>query len=248
MSVPVSDGGTISNVDHFCTARRGELYGKQFTGERDFSIMFAIDVSSSQMFGSTVSKIDFALKLAGKLSEIAHEVGDKAGLILFSEDVELYKPAYAHLCIPSLEMHKIGLGSDPKGVVKFLQNILKPSSIVFFVSDFLYPDRIRNDLMEALKNLSKRHDLICVQLLDRVNLSIPPIGRLRLQDSESLDCVSCNSSDGQFSRIYANIDGKWTGKLEKDAKKVGLKFVAIENGCSEELAMEKCLDKRLAYA
>jgi uncharacterized protein (DUF58 family) len=234
-------------VDHFSTAKRGKLHGKQFTGERDFNIMFAIDISSSQMFGSTVSKIDFALNLAGKLSKIAHEIGDKAGLALFSEDVELYKPACAHLCIPNLEKRKIGLGSDPRGAVKFLQNILRPSSVVFFISDFLYPDRIRNDLMEALKNLSKRHDLICVQLLDRVNLSISPIGKLMLQDSESLDCVLCNFSDGQFSHIYADIDGKWASKLHKDAKKVGLNFVAIENGCSVELAMEKCLDKRLAY-
>jgi uncharacterized protein (DUF58 family) len=246
--VRASDCCAVNNVDHFCTAKRGEVCVKQFAGERDFDVLFAIDGSSSQMFGSALSKIDFALKLAEKLGDIARKVGDRVGLLLFSEDIELYEPPCPHPCVPNLSNRHLGQKSNPCAAVKFLQNMLRTSSIVFFVSDFLYPDRIREHLLEALKTLSKRHDLICVQLADRIDVAIPPIGRLRLQDAESLDCVLCNSNDRYFSNIHNNIDIKWASKLHKDAERAGLKFITIRNGCNVEAAIKKCLNKRLAYA
>jgi hypothetical protein len=184
--------------------------------------------------------------LANGLFTIARKVRDRAGLVLFSESVEFYKAPCTDLCVPNLGSRKFGIKSDPRMVAGFLQSMLKVSSVIFFVSDFLYPNKIRDNLMEALKTLSKRHDLVCVQLLDQIDVTIPSIGKLRLQDSESLECALCNSSDMKFSSIYGNIDTKWTSKLRRDAKKVGLKFVAIRNGCSVESAIKKCLDKRLA--
>jgi hypothetical protein len=150
--------------------------------------------------------------------------------------------------LPDLGGRKLGVKSNPKVAVKFLQNVLKVSSIVFFISDFLYPDRMRDNIIGSLRALSRRHDLVCVRLCDRVDAAIPAIGRLRLQDSESLDCLCCDSSSGHFSSTYGNIHGKWASKLHGDAAKVGLKLVAIDNGCAVKLAVEKCLDKQLACA
>jgi uncharacterized protein (DUF58 family) len=247
-SVRASCCGVSYNIDHFCTARRGELYAKQFIGERDFDIVFAVDASSSQMFGSATAKIDFAMRLVDELSNVARKVGDRTGLILFSESVDFYKPACASLCVPNLKNQKLGIKSDPSVVVKFLQSMLKCSSAVFFISDFLYPDKIRDGLIGSFRTLARRHDFECVWLRDRVDVAIPAVGKLRLQDAESLDCLCCDSSSGHFSDVYGDIHAKWASKLCQDAEKARLRLVSIDSGCSVELAIEKCLDKQLACA
>jgi len=174
-SVRASDYCEANNVDHFCTAKRVKPYVKQFVGERDFDVIFAIDVSSSQMFGSAISKSDFVLKLANGLFTIAHKVGDRVGLVSFSEKIEFYRPPCTDLCAPNLGSRKFGIKSDPRMAAEFLQNMLKISSVIFFVSDFLYPNKTRDSLMGALKALSKRHDLVCVQLLDQIDAAISPL-------------------------------------------------------------------------
>jgi uncharacterized protein (DUF58 family) len=244
-SVRLSHCDMPHRIDHFCTARRGELYAKQFIGERDFDMVFAVDASSSQMFGSAEAKIDFALKLVDKLSNVACKVGDRAGLILFSEGVDFYKPACTNPHVPDLKNRKFGVKSDPGVVVKFLQNTLKCSSVVFFISDFLYPDKIRDSLIGAFRTLARRHDFVCVWLRDRVDVAIPAVGKLRVQDAESLDCLCCDPNNRRFSNIYGDIHAKWAGKLCRDVEKAGLKLVTIDGGCAIELAIKKCLDKHL---
>jgi uncharacterized protein (DUF58 family) len=247
-SIPLSDCGSANGVDHFCTAKRGELFVKQFTGERDFDVIFAIDISSSQMFGSAISKIDFALNFANGLSRIANEVGDRTGLLLFSMNVECYRPACANLHVPNLKNRKLGATSNPSLAIKFLQRILKVSSVIFFISDFLYADKTLEKLVGNFKTLSKRHEIVCLRLSDPVDRSLPPIGKLRLQDAESLATVCCDSGKGNFSHIYAETSSKWAVKLRRNFRKFGLQFVSVNNGCDVESAMRKCLDKRLAYA
>jgi uncharacterized protein (DUF58 family) len=247
-SIPLSRCGSAGSIDHFCTAKRGESFAKQFTGERDFDIIFAIDTSSSQMFESSIPKIDFALDFASGLSRIASEIGDRTGLLLFSGNMEHYSPACANLHVPNLKNRKLGTTSNPSLAITFLQRILKVSSVIFFISDFLYADKALEKMMGNLKTLSRRHEVVCLRLSDPFDRSLPSIGKLRLQDAETLATVCCDTGKENFSRIYAETSGKWAVKSRKNFRKVGLQFVSNNNGCNVEFAIGKCLDKRLAYA
>jgi uncharacterized protein (DUF58 family) len=235
----------VSQIDHFCTAKRGELFAKQFIGERDFDVIFAVDVSSSQMCGSMISKIDFALKFVSKLSRLAEEIGDRVGLLLFAEGIEYYRPASSNLYMPDLRNFGLGRRGDPNIAARFLQNTLKVASVIFFISDFLYSDGEMDSLTEKLSRLSRKHDLVCLQLSDPIDKLMPRVGKLRLQDSESMDCVFFDSSDEHVASTYSEISGKWATKLRKRFRKFGLRFASIKNGCDVELAVRKSLDKQL---
>jgi hypothetical protein len=138
--------------------------------------------------------------------------------------------------------------SDPGLAVKFLLNALAVASAVFFISDFLYTDREMNSLIENLNILSRRHDLVCLRLIDPVDRTIPHVGMLRMQDSELIDCVICDSHDERFSRAYDAITRKRTSNLRRIFRKFGLRLIDIRNGCNIESAVVKSLDKRLASA
>ena len=86
-------GDDVRTIDWNVTARTGEPHIKLFTEERELTILLMIDVSASADFGSVAdSKRELAAEAAGVLAASAIRNRDRVGLILFSDEVELYIP------------------------------------------------------------------------------------------------------------------------------------------------------------
>src|SRR6201999_3906576 len=86
-------GDEIRSIDWNVTARMGAPFVKKFTEERELSVMLIVDVSASENFGSTSqSKRELAARsrVPDPLSAIRNN--DKVGLLLFSDEVELFIP------------------------------------------------------------------------------------------------------------------------------------------------------------
>ena len=80
-------------IDGNVTARTGDLHIKKFTEERELTVVLVVDVSASGTFGSVeASKRELAAELAAMLAFSAIRNQDKVGLILFSDDIELFVP------------------------------------------------------------------------------------------------------------------------------------------------------------
>ena len=86
-------GDEVRTIDWNVTARTGRTYVKKFTEERELTIMLLIDVSASGEFGSShQSKREMMAELGSVLAFSAVRNNDKVGLILFTDEVELYIP------------------------------------------------------------------------------------------------------------------------------------------------------------
>src|SRR5712671_2379459 len=86
-------GDEIRAIDWNVTARLGTAFVKKFTEERELTVVLVVDVSASGNFGSvSQSKRELAAEVACVLAFSAIRNNDKVGLILFSDDVELYIP------------------------------------------------------------------------------------------------------------------------------------------------------------
>ena len=86
-------GDEVRTIDWNVTARAGRPFVKKFTEERELTILLMVDVSASGNFGSGAqSKRELAAELASVLAFSAIRNSDKVGLILFSDQVELYIP------------------------------------------------------------------------------------------------------------------------------------------------------------
>ena len=87
-------GDDIRSIDWNVTARTGDPFIKTFREERELKIMLAIDISGSGEFGSTgPSKREYAAELGAILAFSALKNNDKVGLVLFTDEIELYIPA-----------------------------------------------------------------------------------------------------------------------------------------------------------
>ena len=86
-------GDDIRAIDWNVTARYNEPYIKVFEEERELTMMLVVDISGSEFFGTTNQfKKDTITEIAATLAFSAIQNNDKVGLILFSDQVELYIP------------------------------------------------------------------------------------------------------------------------------------------------------------
>ena len=86
-------GDDVRNIDWNVTARYSEPYIKVFEEERELTMMLMADVSSSELFGTDQQpKAEIVTEIAATLAFSAMQNNDKIGLILFTDQIELYIP------------------------------------------------------------------------------------------------------------------------------------------------------------
>src|SRR5580704_6951148 len=138
-------GDDVRNIDWNVTNRMGRPFVKRFREERELGVILALDVSASGAFGSVRrSKRESAVEIAATLAASAARSGDKIGLLLFTEETELFLPprkGRRHISRAIKEMlffepkHK---GTNIPAALTFLNRAIKRRSIVFLFTDFLH--------------------------------------------------------------------------------------------------------------
>ena len=198
-------GDDIRDIDWNVTARTGKAYIKRFVEEREMTLLFAVDLSASGEFG-TVNKMknELAAEFCAVLAFAASKNNDKVGLLIFTDRIELYIPpkkGSRHVLrlireLLAFEMPKrktdIPLGLD------YVAKVLRKRATVFVVSDF-----IETGYKKSLSLLNKRHDVVAVPVRDRVEMSMPNVGLIELEDAETGEVLLVDTASGQFQRGYS---------------------------------------------
>lgn len=190
---PYQPGDEIRTIDWNVTARTGTPYVKRFVEERELSVMLVVDASASENFGSVNRfKRELAAELTAVLAFAATTNNDKVGLLIFTDQIELYIPPrkgrkhVLRLIRELLAFEPKHSGTNIKLALDSVNRLLKRRSIVFLVSDFVAnPDSYRKEL--AMTN--RRHDLIAVELRDPLEAGIANVGLLTLEDPETGEIV-----------------------------------------------------------
>lgn len=182
-------GDDVRSIDWNVTARAGEPYIKQFVEERELTVMLVLDASASILFGSVKRmKRDLAAELGAVLALSAISNNDRVGLLVFSDQIELFIPPYKgrnhvlRLIRDLMAAAPAGKGTDMVLALKTINRILQRRSIVFLISDFLLSG---DEYLRELSLVSRRHDVIAVTLRDRLEQSWPEVGLVRLEDAET---------------------------------------------------------------
>ena len=142
---PYIAGDDVRTIDWNVTARTGVPYIKRYSEERELTILFLVDVSGSQSYGSrSRSKMELAAEVTALLALTAIRNQDKIGLILFSDKIVKYiPPRKGRDSVMRLVREVLAAedeakgGTDVEGVLKFLNGVQKRRAVVFLVSDFL---------------------------------------------------------------------------------------------------------------
>jgi uncharacterized protein (DUF58 family) len=217
---PYQYGDEIRTIDWNVTARMGNPYVKRYVEERELSVLLLVDASASENFGSIKQfKRELAAELTAVLSFAATTNNDKVGLLIFTDQIELYIPPrkgrkhVLRLIRELLAFEPKGRGTDIEMALETANQILKRRSIIFLVSDFLAePAGYR----KALAITNRRHDVIAVDLHDPLETKIADVGLVALDDPETGEIAWVDTS----SRSWQEAFNQSVSRLENDKSKV----------------------------
>lgn len=199
-------GDDVRNIDWNVTARYNEPYIKVFEEERELTMMLMVDVSGSEHFGTTNQfKKEIITEISATLAFSAMQNNDKAGLILFSDKVELFIPPkkgkshVLRIIRELLEFKPESNKTDIAEALKFMTGVMKKKAIVFVLSDF-----IAEDYERTLKITGSKHDLTGIRVYDPKEEAIPNIGMVQMQDAETGKIKLINTQSQSVRNAYGN--------------------------------------------
>lgn len=225
------EGDDVRTIDWNVTARTGKPYVKRFSEERERSLLFMLDVSSSNLFGSKVSRLETATEIVASLMFSAIKNNDKVGLLTFANGVRSYYPPkkgknYA------LRLAKEMLSTTPtqettnlNSALEFVDKTLKRKAVVFIISDFYMPQ-----LERPLFYCRHRHDLIAISISEPFEEAFPNAGFIRLRDPETGQEIEI---DAASPRVRKAVSEKLMNKREELMERLREARVTplfIENG------------------
>jgi uncharacterized protein (DUF58 family) len=189
-------GDDVRGIDWNVTARYNEPYVKVFEEERELTMMLMADVSGSEHFGtSNQFKKDIITEIAATLAFSATQNNDKVGLILFSDDIELFIPpkkGKGHVLRIIRELIEFKPKSKKTSIdvaLQFLSSVLKKRAIVFMLSDFM-----DDDYEKSAKIAGSKHDLTGIRVYDKHDEEIPNLGMVPILDAETNSVQLVNTS------------------------------------------------------
>jgi len=186
-----SPGDEVKSIDWKVSARMGKPFIKRYREEREQVVMLLVDMSGSGRFGTTQSiKRETAAEIAAILAFNAIRNNDKAGAILFTDQVERYIPpkkGSAHVWRLIREIFTFRpehTGTDIVEAVDFLARVCRKRTVSFLVSDFLTEDFGRNTALR-IKSAARKHELISVLVTDPGEFRLPDGGIVAFRDLET---------------------------------------------------------------
>jgi uncharacterized protein (DUF58 family) len=244
-------GDDIRTIDWNVTARTGHPYVKRYVEEREITVFFLVDLSSSGAFGSQAKfKNEIATEFCALLAFSAIKNNDKVGLIVFTDSIELFIPpakgtSHVLRLIRELLYFEQGkkrqrTGTNIALALNYLGRVLHKRGVVFLVSDFL-----DKNFEKPLGVLARRHDLIAVTVLDPREYALPDVGLLEIQDAETGATVLVDTGSRKVRRRYTRVAEAKNGHLNSLFKSAGVDHIQLYTDRDYVLDLVKFFRKRI---
>lgn len=231
-----SSGDDIRDIDWNVTARMGAPFVKKYVEERELNVLLLVDASASGRFGSAnASKLQMIVETAALLAFSAIRNNDKVGLHMFTDREELLLPPRSgrghvlRLIRELVAAKPLGSSTDISKALEASASALKKKSIIFLISDFIDPKGYER----AMRTVNLRHDLVAVRVLDPLELQLPALAGMSVEDSESGEIVHFDGSSASARAAYAESAARL--HAENAASCRHAKVDLIEMRCGDDL-------------
>jgi uncharacterized protein (DUF58 family) len=239
-------GDDIRNIDWNVTARFNQPFIKVFEEERELTVMLLVDVSGSGAFGSSGAfKRDLMTEIAAVLSFSAIFNNDKAGVIFFSDKVEkviLPKKGKKHILRIIRELIDFKAQSNTTNLnepLRFLSNVIKKRCTAFILSDFIAPD-----FDESLRIASSKHDIVALNIYDKLEVSFPDIGLVKVKDAETGNEKWIDTSSAKVRLAYNDRWNSHVASLKNSFNRCGVDYAELRTDLDYVNPLIKLFKKR----
>lgn len=233
-------GDDVRTIDWNVTARAGHPFVKKFREDRELTIVLLVDVSGSLDFGSTgASKRELEAELASVLALSATRNNDRVGLVLFTDEIELYiPPKKGRYHVLRVVREILGAqprhrGTDVDKALRFVNEVTKGRAIVFLLSDLQSTRAAAAQLAglrDAVRLVNRRHDLVAMHLFDPREMTLPNVGMLSLEDAETGELVQLDTGKAKVRERYAALAESRRVETARTLRREGVDCLEIQAG------------------
>ena len=222
-------GDDIRSIDWNVTARMGHPFVKRYVEERELTVLFVVDGSGSQFFGTgPKTKGELGAEVAALIAFAAIKNNDRVGLMVFTDRIEMYIPPakgsrhVLRIVRELLSFRSSSRGTDISAALQAAGRLLRRRAVVFLISDFR--DR---DFHSPLSIAGRRHDLVALRISDPREGDLPDCGLIEMADPETGRRVLVDTSSEQVRSSVARVENERTASLEKLFRRAGVDQVVL---------------------
>ena len=251
-------GDDVRAIDWNVTARTGEPHVKLFTEERELTVMLLVDMSASLDLGSTdADKRNLVARLAATFAFSAIRNNDRVGLIGFSDRVEVFVPPrsgrkHVLAVVQQILTHRPkSRETDLTVALETMARLGRRHAVVILISDFI--DAGLSDASgrgaafeRALKLVRRSNDVIPVRVEDPIELALPKLGLVAVEDLELLDRGGIRLVDlgGRRAARYRDQVEAERRAFDKLMNRLRLETMTIRCGENWEKPMVRFFERR----
>ena len=220
-------GDDVRHIDWNVTARLQVPHVREFNEEREVAAWFVLDLSPSVAFGSReLQKRAVSAEFVAVLARILTRHGNRVGALCYGSSVDTVIPARSgrrqvlHLLhrMTTRPEAKQATATDLADFLRTAYRVAPRRSLMFVVSDFISTP----GWAEPLARLAQRHDVVAVRLYDPMEMELPDLGLLVVQDSETGEQLFIDTHDRGFRRRFAAAAARREDELRNAFRVAGV--------------------------
>jgi uncharacterized protein (DUF58 family) len=205
----------VRHIDWNVTARLDEPYVRQYTEDRDLTAWLVLDQSASMRFGAGAYGKDSVLTdLAICLARLFTHGGNRVGAILYDNRSRRVIPArtsrthvlhLTHEITRPTAVEPDGHTTDLDAMLRLAATTARRRSLIFVISDFIGDA----DWEPTLTRLAYRHEVVAMRVVHPMELDLPDLGLILVEDAETGEQMLADTSDPLFRRrLQAEVDAR----------------------------------------
>ena len=216
----------VRHIDWNVTARLNTPHVRQFTEERDLTAWFLLDLSPSIDFGSQRRKREISEMFVGVMATLVLRHGNRAGAVLYGNQIDTVLPAKSgrmHVLHLMQRMRARGTASAAgttrlADLIERARPSIKRRSSVFVVSDFIS----ETGWEPAMARLAQQHDVVAVRLYDPLEMQLPELGMVLMQDAETGEQIFVDTGARGFRERFEAAAERREAELRASLARAGV--------------------------
>lgn len=246
-------GDDVRHIDWNATARLATPQVREFQEDREVAAWFLLDLSGSVDFGSgTVRKRALLEEFTAVMARVLVRHGNRVGAVLYggAAVTPVVVPACAgrrHLLHMLSRMRATrAAAASRSGATRLDELLLRAQSaatrrgVMFVVSDFISEPGWEM----PLSMLARHHEVVAVRLVDPLELALPDLGLMVLQDAESGEQMFVDTQDAAFRTRFAHAAQARETALQQACARAGVDCLALSTDARLDLELLRFARRR----
>jgi uncharacterized protein (DUF58 family) len=225
----------VRHIDWNVTARLQTPYVREYNEEREVAAWFLLDLSPSVDFGSTrLRKRVVSNEFVTVLARILTRHGNRVGALLYGDKVDTVVPARSgrlhvlHILHRMLTRPEVTMSGSTnlQDLLDTASQVMRRRSVVFVVSDFITAP----GWAASLGRLAQRHEVVAVRLYDPLEMEMPDLGMVLVQDSETGEQILVDTHNRGFRKRFAAMAAQREEVLRSSLSTAGVDALELSTG------------------